>query len=80
MAVKKTGNPGQNGVEGFAVIETDGVSSGLIVNVTVFDCTKAGVAQVTFEVISTCSISPFANDEEVYEEEFVPTLTPFSFH
>lgn len=61
-------DPGTAGVPGFTVI-------GILMPVAV-----EGLTQGAVEVKTTFTISPFANDVEVYVALFVPTFPPFNFH
>jgi hypothetical protein len=63
-----------------APIDTEGVTLGATVIVTVLPEADAGEAQAAFEVITTVTWSLLARVELLYEAELVPTLPPFSFH
>lgn len=79
MAVKVTDDPEQI-VVALAAIETDGVTVEFTVIDTELDVAGEPVAQAELEVMITVITFPFANAEEVYVAEFVPTLLPFTCH
>ena len=63
-----------------ATILTDGVIIGLTVIVTALLVAVVAVTQLTEEVITHVTTSPFTNAEFEYVVEFVPTFDPFNFH
>lgn len=66
---------------GEEAILTEGVTVVFItVIVMVLEVTVLTVAQAAFDVMKAVTISPFANELVVYNEEFVPTLMPFTCH
>ena len=65
---------------GLATILTDGVIIGLTVIVTALLVAVVAVTQLTEEVITHVTTSPFTNAEFEYVVEFVPTFDPFNFH
>jgi hypothetical protein len=78
-AVKFTSVFGQIAPAGKAETLTDGVTCGVTVIVTGAEVAVDGETQVSFEVITTVTTSPFARLELVNEEP-VPAFTPFTFH
>ena len=80
VAVNVTGVPEQTGPAGTATILTAGVSAGLTTIVTVLDVAVAGEGQTALEVITTVTISPLVNEDELKVEAFAPVFTPFTTH
>lgn len=79
VAVKVAEVPAQIVVIG-TVILTAGVTGDETDMVIVPDVTVAGKGHVALDVIITVTRSPFASEVVVYDEEFVPTFMPFTFH
>ena len=61
VAVNVTAVPGHTGPAGAAAIFTAGISSGLTAIVTALDVAVAGEGQTALDVMTTVTISPFAN-------------------
>ena len=72
--------PEQIVLSGFAAILTDGATVEETFIVIPVDVAVVGFAQASDEVITTVTISPFANALLEYVLLFVPTSFPFSFH
>ena len=79
-AVKLIWVPGQTAAEGEADTETAGAGAGLTTIAIEFEFAITGEAQVADEVITTVTISPLVKSDEVKPAEFVPALTPLTFH
>jgi hypothetical protein len=79
VAVKVTEVP-EHIVEAVALMETAGVTDGLTVIAMLFDVAVVGEAQVTEEVITQLTASPFTKEVVVYTELLEPVFPPFSFH
>jgi hypothetical protein len=67
-------------VEAVTLIETDGTTTGFTVMVILFDVDVMGEAQVTVELISQFTTSPFSNPALIYVVLLAPTFPPLSFH
>ena len=80
MAVNAMLVPGQTGVLGFAVMETDGTTGGFTVIVIVLDVAVVGEAQVALEVMITLTTSPLFKLLDVKVAPPPPAFTPFTCH
>ena len=60
--------------------ETAGTNTELMAIVMILLVAVDAVAQVAFEVIKQVTICPFVKDVVVNVAEFVPALTPSTFH
>jgi hypothetical protein len=79
VAVNVVGVPAQMVVLD-VLIDTDGTTIGLIVNVTTLEMALSGVAQAAFEINRQVITSLFVKVVELKEAELVPTTVPFLLH
>jgi hypothetical protein len=79
VAVNVVGVPAQMVVLD-VLIDTEGATTGLIVNVTALEMALSGVAQAAFEINRQVITSLFVNVVELKEAELVPTKVPFLLH
>ena len=81
VAVKVTDDPAQVGFTPDVIaIDTEGTSTGFTVIVMPVLVAVTGLAQVAFDVRTQVTICPFVKVVVVNVAEFVPALTPFTFH
>ena len=79
-AVNNTELPTHTGPAGLAVRLTAGVMFWFTIIIMLLEPAVVGDTQFALEVMITVTISPLANEAEVYAEAFVPTLIPFTCH
>ena len=81
VAVKVTDEPAQVGfVPEVNAMDTEGVNTGLTVIVMPVLVAVVGLAQEAFDVSTQVTICPFVKVVVINVAEFVPALTPATFH